>query len=372
MYLSETSIPKIVAVAEEMAIASNETLLLMFAEKSEIDYPQLIEALNQLSISFFGGIFPGIIYGEAHYEVGCVFTKFSVHQHPKLIRGLHQEDFELSNLSDWARVGHPKPTILTFVDGLTSNIAGYLTELSDELGNSSNFLGGGAGSLSLVQQPCIITPEGIFQDAAVMCLLDFEATLCAKHGWAKLVGPFVATRTHKNIIHELNWKNAFSTYKEIVDKDNGKPIRSDNFFEIAKSYPFGIYKENSEDIVRDPIIGNEQGELICVGEVPENTTLYILKGEKNALIDSAKQAIEACLARAEKSIQHLFIVDCISRTLFLENDFPKELQAINSQCRNGKQGAAKPIGILSLGEISSTGDGLLEFYNKTVVVGALY
>jgi len=34
--------------------------------------------------------------------------------------------------------------------------------------------------------------------------------------------------------------------------------------------------------------------------------------------------------------------------------------------------ALVPEGILSLGEISSYGDGYIEFFNKTIVVGVLY
>ncbi|MEO1627269.1 MAG: FIST C-terminal domain-containing protein, partial [Bacteroidota bacterium] len=115
----------------------------------------------------------------------------------------------------------------------------------------------------------------------------------------------------------------------------------------------------------------KNGELICVGEVPENTVLYILKGENQTLIHSAGQATASCLDKAANDIQHIFVVDCISRTLFLEDEFNQELQAIhrllpNSQTENRLQG------VLSLGEISSDGDGFLEFFNKTLVVGALY
>lgn len=191
-----------------------------------------------------------------------------------------------------------------------------------------------------------------------------------RHGWKKLVGPIVATRTSQNTIFELNWTNAFEVYKEAIEEDSEQEIRSDNFFSIAKGYPFGIYKENQEDIVRDPISVDENGSLICVGEVPENTVLYILKGERNDLIASAQQATQDTLQAPSIKINHLLVFDCISRTLFLEDRFPEELQAIDNQLKL-RDLKATPYGVLSLGEISSYGEGLLEFFNKTIVVGTL-
>ena len=71
------------------------------------------------------------------------------------------------------------------------------------------------------------------------------------------------------------------------------------------------------------------------------------------------------------SIQLSIIIDCISRTLFLEEEFPKELAAITEAMPNSDGKETLPQGVLSLGEISSGGDGYLEFYNKTLVVGIL-
>ena len=110
---------------------------------------------------------------------------------------------------------------------------------------------------------------------------------------------------------------------------------------------------------------------MCVGEVPENTVLYILKGKNEALIQSAKMAIESSIAHLTEPIQHTIIIDCISRTLFLEEEFSKELEAISEAMPDSDEKESLPQGVLSLGEISSSGGGYLEFYNKTLVVGVL-
>ena len=218
--------------------------------------------------------------------------------------------------------------------------------------------------MSLVQQPCLFSPEGVFQDVALLCPVPLKASIGVKHGWEQIFGPVVATRTEGNTVYELNWEPAFEVYAKIVSEDAGQEIREDNFFSIAKAYPFGIYREREEYVVRDPLIAKD-GAIICVGEVPENTVLNILKGDNDTLLKAAKQA--ASEAIPEESITELFVVDCISRALFLEDDFEKEIEEIA-----GASPSKKPSGILSLGEIASEqGGGALTFFNKTIVVSAL-
>lgn len=370
MILNQTQTKQIVNTIQNMNPQKGEAILLLFGEESEVDIPELINVLNTIDITFFGGIFPGIIHGTENTKNGCIIKKLPIGCQPFIVRGLENDQFTVPNLLKENNLTGNKITLLTFVDGLTSNIATYLQRLFHTYGNNANFLGGGAGSLSLVQKPCVFSNEGFFQDAAVICPISMQVSLGVKHGWKKLKGPIVATRTKKNIIHELNWQNAFEVYKAIVEEDSQKTFNDENFFDLAKGYPFGIIRENSEDIVRDPIAIDKNGSMICVGEVPENTVLYILKGNNEALIQSATIAVEESNAEVKQEVQHTLIVDCISRTLFLENEFTKELEAICNSVKN-TEGEAIPQGILSLGEISSNGEGFLEFYNKTLVIGAL-
>lgn len=121
-----------------------------------------------------------------------------------------------------------------------------------------------------------------------------------------------------------------------------------------------------EMIVRDPISVTSEQEIICVGEIPKNSFVYILNGNKESLIAGAAEALKLAEDSADKYNRDggiLFFIDCISRVLFLEDDFREELSMVYQQ---------KPlIGVLPLGEIANTGKAYLEFYNKTAVVGML-
>jgi len=266
-----------------------------------------------------------------------------------------------------------KGTAIVLLDGLAPNIYHFLEKLNDLLGEKCNFIGGGAGSISLEQQPCVFSNQGFDVNAAVVCIVDKQVHLGVRHGWEQLDGPLVATQTDGNTILQLNWESAFKVYSRIVQDDSGIELHKDNFASIAQGYPFGILRDRQDDIVRDPLSVDENGAIICIGEVPPNTVLHVLKGRPEALLDAVRQAVNDCAMQTGLPIlaEGTFVVDCITRTLFLDDQFPEELNIIRQNLVITKIDQ-EPFGILSLGEISSYGKGLLELFNKTIVIGTFY
>jgi hypothetical protein len=263
-----------------------------------------------------------------------------------------------------------KPTAFVLVDGLSAGIEPFLRRVYDELGNSVAYLGGGAGSLSLEQRPCVFCADGVFADAAVVALSPRTCGLGVRHGWLPIAGPLVATRTHRNRIEQLNWEPAFPVYSRIVEADSHRPVQREHFLERAREFPFGLLRDEQETVVRDPIQVDFGDALVCVGSVPENSVLHIMKGVPERLIEAAAGAAhDAARPRPGQAMQSL-LIDCISRAIFLGPRFEEELTAVRSAL--AASGAPVPVGALTLGEISCRGDGYLEFYNKTAVVGVLH
>lgn len=355
------------AIWNEHKVSETDQLLVLIAEENAPDLEAVRGFFEKENVHVFGGLFTGVIHDGTYLREGALLSvipaPFGVHIIPKEGENPVLPD-SLKGLSlpedrDWS--------VITMIDGLMENISNMLSGIHNHFGESANFFGGGAGSLSLVQQPCLFTNEGVFQDAALLCPFPLKSNIGVRHGWEQIYGPVVATRTEGNVVHELNWAPAFEVYKEIVSNDAGKELTIDDFFSIAKAYPFGIYREGEEFIVRDPLMAKEDGSIVCVGEVPENTVLNILKGETETLLQAAKQASLDAVSE-EDSLVELFVVDCISRTLFLEDDFGKEIAMVKEAVSS-----KSPSGILSLGEIATEkGSGLLSFFNKTIVVSALY
>ncbi len=362
MYIPDSSIDEM--VAQICNHAQGRTCVLAVAEHTQANIQTLIQRLRKEGLTFMGGIFPKVIHDNAIHDKGIVQNTFENALEVFAVRDLHSQSYTIPGFSLTPGGAY---TLLTYVDGLTSHISHYLLELYSKYGSDVNYLGGGAGSLSLKQIPCVFTQDGIFQDAAVCCLVEQDVSLAVHHGWEKIAGPFIATKTRGNVVEELNWQNAFEVYRSIVEDHSGKTFTDTNFFDISKGYPFGIVREHTESVVRDPLSVNEQGQIICVGEVEENTFLDILQGKPETLISAASTAVRESLEKTSQP-QKAILIDCISRVLFLEEEFEKELGAVTGPLKE-ENPEISIAGALTLGEISSFGQGLIQFFNKTMVVG---
>lgn len=343
---------------------NSNAALISVGEHTDIDVNELIHALNKIDLQFMGGIFPKVIHGNSILEKGIVINTLNEVESLFVVENISSKNYNIPIIDFNQGVDY---SLFTYVDGLTSNISHYLGQLYENYGMQTNYFGGGAGSLSLVQQPCVFSNSGLYQDAAVVCVMRMASRIGVRHGWNKVDGPFIVTKAEGNVIKEINWKNPFEIYKEVVEKHSGRIFTDDNFFDIAKGYPFGILKEDAECVVRDPLMTNENGELVCVGELEDNMVVDILNGDESSLITAAKTATKDSIKQATAP-RKAILIDCISRILFLEDNFDKELnsitETITSEFPNVSIGGA-----LTLGEISSYGEGFLEFYNKTIVVG---
>jgi hypothetical protein len=372
MVILKSNVPLILQGVESLHPTDGEVVLLLLAEHNLPDIALLMDALNEKNIAFFGGVFPGLIYGNELLSEGCIIKKFKALAPPFCVSDIAALQFTgLPNNPIATNIDHGTAVIL--LDGLTPNIYRFLDGLNDLLGAQCNFIGGGAGSISLIPQPCVFYNDGYTSDAAVVCIIDQQVNLGVRHGWERLAGPFVATETDGNTIVQLNWQSALEVYQNVVKEDCGVTLDTDNFASIAQGYPFGILRENEEIIVRDPLTIDGNNAIVCIGDVPQNVPLYILKGDAHSLLRAADDAINDCGHKTGFPIvaNGTFVVDCITRARFLGPQFSREISIIREKI-SIEHDEQEPFGILSLGEISSYGETLLELFNKTIVIGTLH
>ncbi|RQD60697.1 MAG: histidine kinase [Desulfonatronovibrio sp. MSAO_Bac4] len=317
-------------------------------------------------VPVFGGIFPQIIGNGKNMEKGTImaglFNDINTLTIPELSND--QADMDQKVASALEGLDCLDKTIFVFVDGLSTRISALIDGLFDNIGLMSNYIGGGAGSLSFEQKPCIFTSRGLQADSAVLAVSDVKSGVGVAHGWDQISQAMKVTESEKNRVISLNWEPAFQVYQQVIHKHSQSSFENEPFFDIAKAHPLGIVKLDNEMVVRDPIV-MENNELVCVGEVPEGSFVYILKGDRDSLINGAVQARESARNNFSGNMDNssMIFIDCISRVLFMEDDFYMELAAVDEKFR--------AIGALTLGEIANTGNSYLEFYNKTAVVGIL-
>ncbi len=325
--------------------------------------------LTSLSTPVFGGIFPKIIYEADAYNQGVLVVGLTVCPDIQLIPQLSDPSTDYDAILEapaeaWAQDLAARSTIMVFVDGLSRRIADLIDALFYAFGLQHHFIGGGAGSLSFKQQPCVITPQGVLADCGILVRLTMRSGIGVAHGWQPISEGMKVTEADRNTIISLDWQPAFEHYRKLVEAHSGWTFTADNFFDIAKCYPFGINKLDGEVVVRDPITTDGQQGLVCVGEVPVGSFVFLLNGTSNTLITAAAHARYLAWQSAPTEIGHAsvtFFIDCISRALFLEGQLGAELATVAAT-------DGRLLGAMTLGEIASSGRDYPEFYNKTAVV----
>ena len=348
-------------IQQALAIEA-KSLMILACDGNAVTAAQIDPLLQALSIPVCGGIFPTVLHDKQHHDLGylvCAFNDtFQVHELEDMSADMTHEMQTVMSSNNIA-----KNSMFVLLDGLNQHIDSFINKLYDCVGPSVNVLGGGAGSLSFEQKPCIISNQGLLMNCAQIVLLPKLINVGVRHGWEILAGPYMVTESKGNTICSLNYAPAYEVYKEIVAPHTDLDFDNSDFFDIAKTFPFGMERLDGEVLVRDPIMVTEDG-LLCVGKVPLYTMIYILQGAPEQLINAAASGVN--VSGEELTLQpDAFVFDCVSRKLFLGDLFDEELSSIRQQLPE----KASLVGVLSLGEIANGDGGMIQFHNKTTVIG---
>ncbi|MEQ8456297.1 MAG: FIST N-terminal domain-containing protein [Sandaracinaceae bacterium] len=366
-YVHEATAETVGSACERLrADASGPITPLVLLAEGGCDVEAVVAGLRERSEApFFGGVFPALVRGGSQVDRGALVLAFEGLDTLHLVTDIGEEAIVFSPALPESARG----TAIVLVDGLAHGIGRLLQELYDHLGDTVTYWGGGAGYGSLARRPSVFCDRGLFPDSAVVAFAPQRASVGVRHGWTEVVGALVATRTRGSTIMELNWEPAFDVYRAALVGRGAPPFGPDEFASFAPRFPFGLRKEGAEHVVRDPITVDASGALVCVGDVPQNAALSILEGDPDQLIAAAKRAaLDACGARRRARTN--LVADCISRSLFLEARFAEELGAMLKAAESATD-HVEQLGMLTLGEIASRGEGYLELFNKTAVVASL-
>ncbi len=354
----------LVEAAEDDAAKS---LLIFAADANGFTSEELNPVLRKIKKPVFGGIFPGIIFGSQKFEKGTIIIGMRKTAQVQIISNLSDGNADYEKMIDEKvhELGAER-SVFVFVDGFSKRISALITSLFDIFGLEINYIGGGAGSLSLEQKPCLLTNQGLIGDSAVLAFSECESGIGVSHGWKEIEGPYQVTESDRDVIKSLDGFPALDVYKKVVEANTGQVLNEANFFSIAKGFPLGISKLETEKVIRDPFKIVNGNQIKCIGEIQPGAFVSVMKGEVDSLVAAAKNALWIAQHdfRRETGGKVVLFMDCISRVLFLEDNFQQELNEVN-------QGNIPLIGALTIGEIANNGKDYLEFYNKTAVVGVL-
>lgn len=340
---------------EELRSLSGRLFILL----SEPDQNSFLDELAKRQEPYSGAVFPALI---AHGELkrnGALVAQLTDDCESVLISAIDNPRSEkLKQLMNSA-------TIFCFVDAFSHKLESFLNDAYTSFQDGIRMIGGGAGKLTLKQEPVIFDNSGVYADAAVLVGIKDQIGLGVGHGWEKVEGPFLVTGASGRSLQSLDYEAARDFYSDRVQRLSGVDPRKGDFFQSAKSYPLGIVTEDEELVVRDPIALNG-GSIALVGDIHEYAVTYLLYGDTASLLEAARSVSKMALCElGDRTPESVFVVDCISRSIFLDADYQKELDVIRDEI----QLKAPMSGALTLGEIASKDDRFIRFHNKTCVVG---
>lgn len=350
-------------IAARPEAAAHPLWLVLLADWHGEALAEIAATLESAGIRACGALFPGLIDGGAVRHKGAIVVALPGESRWAIA------DLAPGSVS-WRQ---PPPSLegcgdvssIVLVDCLGPNVAGLLEALYDLYGHGLPQFGAGAGYHDLRVAPTLFAAGSALANAGLTILVPERFTVRVRHGWRRVRGPFVASRTRGSKLLELNWEPAGRFYRQQVEAENpaltGRPV----FPDLNSSYPLGIGRDGSEDVIRDPMGVDEADQGIALlSDLRENTLLYLVHGDRGSLVAAAREAVAACAAPGD--VARCLVSDCFSRALMLGDAFPEELAAVGEEL--AKFTATRPEGVLALGEIATDGRQPIEFFNKTFVV----
>jgi hypothetical protein len=252
------------------------------AQKEQVSLLQ--SACARLQIPLVGAIFPALVHRGAFHTEGIWLLRFdtmpfySLHADlPVDAEGADRSADLLAQQIAGQLKDQQEATLLMLFDAMLLNIGSTLDALYLRLANRVHYAGANAGSETFQAMPCLFDGNRVVNNGLLMVLLPDHKGAILEHGYKAPQNTVYATSTSGNRVSQIDWRPAFEVYQELVQSQYGVQITRDNFYEHAVHFPFGIVRANHHVVVRIPVMLNDDGSLFCVGEVPANSVLTLLK-----------------------------------------------------------------------------------------------
>jgi hypothetical protein len=182
-------------------------------------------------------------------------------------------------------------------------------------------------------------------------------------GWDAFGPERLVTRSNHNILYELDHKSALELYKTYLG-DKAKELPGS-----ALLFPLGMkLKPEDAPLTRTILTIQDDGGMVFAGDLPEGSTVQLMKANFERLIDASSTAAEQSLNKLDNSGEFALLISCVGRKLVLGQRIEEEVEAV----RDVLGGNPQIAGFYSYGEISSLlhAPGC-ELHNQTMTITVL-
>ncbi|MCD9014813.1 FIST signal transduction protein [Parachryseolinea silvisoli] len=351
--------------------AQQAQLILVFGEPGLITQPALFDEIrdffpkgNIVSCSTAGEIMGEDVYDNSIAVTAIQFEKTVIKCCATHIQQ-HDNSYETGKYLMQELLADNLNTVLVISDGTYVNGSELVSGLNENNPENIPVTGG----LAADGDRFIRTFVGLDQvpeEGTVIAVGFYGSNLHIGHGyfggWDEFGPHKKITRAEKNVLYEIDGKNALDLYKEYLG-----PYQ-DELPGSALLFPLSMQEEGSnEPVVRTILSINEEDKsMVFAGNLPQGSTVRLMKANFDKLIDGSSLAAQSALTNLAGSNSELALfISCVGRKLILQARTNEEVAAAK-----GIFGENTPVtGFYSYGEISPFAPlTRCELHNQTMTI----
>lgn len=267
----------------------------------------------------------------------------------------------------------PGKLLLAFAEGARGNLSAMLRGAHSVVGNDFPIVGAAAGDDLRFQETTLYCLSYLLKDAVVGLLLGGSVRfgVGTRHGWVPISRSRVVTEMEGSILRKIDGLPALSLYRDYLGAE-ADGLCNENLASVSCIYPLGFgVDDEDEAMVRFPLRMTSDGCLELGGEVPVGTSVRLMLGSKQGVIDSARRAArDAVASMGGGSVRAAVVFSSFAREKVLRRDAVLEMRAIRDVVGDG----VPMVGFYSYGEMapffSAAGNGRSpsRYRNDSVVV----
>ncbi|MDH5527817.1 MAG: FIST C-terminal domain-containing protein [Nitrospirota bacterium] len=340
-------------------------MLVLVAESDRESVPHIQKAFAGAGRPLAGAVFPELIVDEVFVTGGALLLPLPGETGITLVEGLSGHGDAESALAQVAEMVEARnagngDTLFLIFDCMVPDIGTLLDGLYLSLADRVHYAGVNAGSETFQPIDCLFDGERFVGDAALALLLPDQPGAILAHNYHAPTEVITATAASGNRVTTIDWQPAFDVYQRLIQSMYGVKVTPENFYQHAAHFPLGILRLDGEVVVRIPVALGEDGDVTCVGEIPENAVLTLLRAVEADAPDTVRHVARYAAEHPSPLMQTFY---CAGRRMHLGDAARRELADLHERLKGTRM-----AGALSLGEIGSEKDGGYPlFHNATLV-----
>lgn len=374
------------AFKAKVDLQSDEVSLAIVYATVNYNLPEVVKGVKRVikTTPLVGSSGAGVITNSGSYKkaVGVLLIaseriKFGVSAKGPISSGKERlSGQELAQEAVKKTKGFNRHAFSLFSDSLITKPADLISGIQETLGASFPIVGGLSADDGHFGKTFQLFEEQVLSYSAVAILWtgDCDCSVTMGHGWKALGRPLTITSSQANRIKTIEGKSAFKVYQDYFGEE-AKDLKQSRLSKIALLYPLGFYvSEEDGYLLRNVSAVEDDGTLVCQGNIPVGSEARLMLGTKDALLEASRKAAQQAkknLDKKNKKITLALITDSFSRYSLLGRSVNKEIEILEEAF-----GSKTPfIGFYSFGEYAPLSNlhymGKGYILNETITILAI-